>query len=87
MVRNPGVFEILNASSVWPPTDLDSTTASCDDTNLSSDNNTTTGPGPGPHNTGTLPLGGDTVTKSSQAGPPTFYFKSVYHLSVPKQHI
>ena len=79
--------EILNDFSVWPPTDLDSTTASCDDTNLSSDNNTTTGPGPGSHNTGTLPLGADTVTKSSQAGSLTFYLKAFVIILPPNPQI
>ena len=61
--------------SAWPPADLDSTTASCDDTNLSSDNNTSTGPGS--HNTGTLPLGGETLTRSSQACLVKIYFISL----------
>ena len=61
--------------SAWPPTDLDSTTASCDDTNLSSDNNTTTTA----HNTGSLPPGTDTMTKSSQV----IIYNTFYVFTVP----
>lgn len=39
---------------------------------MSSDNNTSTGPGS--HNTGTLPLGGETLTRSSQACLVKTYF-------------
>ena len=68
-------FEMTEVTfSAWPPTDLDSTTASCDDTNLSSDNNTTTTA----HNTGPLPPGSDTMTKSSQViSYNTFYVFTV----------